>query len=131
MGDYTTLSGDNSDLETPFTCPEYQYVAADDADYVEQCATDEFAEFLWKNQNTSSDDEIDVIWKGESDLAPSSSAIYLQIYNTTSSGWETLDSDNTTGASIETTLSGSIVSTVEDYYDTGNWVSCRVYQEAK
>ena len=87
--------------------------------------------FLWKNQYTSSGATIDVTCIGKSDIALSSSTIYLQIYNTTSSGWETLDFDNTTGANTDTTLSGSIISNVSDYYATGNWVSCRVYQEAK
>jgi hypothetical protein len=53
----------------------------------------------------------------------------LQVYNKTSGLWEELDSDSTTAADTTFTLAGSVGVNISDYYDTGNWVSFRIYQE--
>ena len=125
------MPGDSTDLETAFTCPEYQYVGVDDSDYAVQCATNEYAMFLWKNKNSDSSSDIYVTWKGQSNLDTSTSTMYLQIYNTTTSGWETLASNNTTSPDTEFTLSGSVTSNVSNYYAVDNWINCRIYQEDK
>ena len=125
------LPSDDTDLAIPFTCPEYQYIETVDNDYVEQCATNDFIVFLGKNQNTNNTDQIGVTVSGTSDLAPSSSTVYLQIYNQVTTNWETLDLDNTTGAGTAFYLSGSTTTSGSDYYASGNWASCRVYQEVQ
>jgi len=40
-----------------------------------------------------------------------------------------LDSNNTTAADIDFDLDGSVVANLANYYDDGNWIACRVYQE--
>jgi len=97
---------------------------------VVQTASDEFAIFEWKDQNTNSTDKIEPSWNGQTDRAPSVSTVYLQIYNRNSTTWETLDSDNTTGINTDFDLTGTQSINLSDYYDGSNWVSCRVYQEA-
>jgi len=129
-GDYAALPGDSTDLETVFTCPEYVYVELEDTDYVEQCAAGEYLLFLLKNKHTNNTDTINISCKGQSNIALSEAGLYLQIYNTTTSGWETVDSDTTTGADTPTTLSGTVTTGVSNYYAVDNWVSCRIYQEA-
>ena len=104
-------------------------MAADDADTVEQCATEEHSIFQFKNQNSNNTDNITLYWKGQTDLAPISSTVYLQIYNRNTTTWETVDSDNTTAADTDFVLTNVISVDVSDYYDGSNWVSARVYQE--
>lgn len=86
---------------------------------------------FFDNPDTDSNDVIITNWKGKTNLAPSQSTVYLQIYNRNSDSWETLDSDDTTGSDTEFSLSGTQSSNLSDYYDASNWVACRVYQEAK
>jgi len=64
----------------------------------------------------------------KSTLAPTTSTVFLQIYNQNSTTWETVDSDNTTGANTDFTLTGAIPDLTD--YTNVNLVSCRVYQEA-
>jgi hypothetical protein len=124
------LPANDADLENAFTSQEYTDVYTDDGVRVAQTALDEFAIFEWKDQNTNNTDQIDVQWNGQTDRAPSASTVYLQIYNRNSTTWETLDSDNTTGADTDFDLTGTQAVNLSDYYDASNWISCRVYQEA-
>ena len=101
----------------------------DDGVRVAQTATDEHAIFLFKDKNDNATDGISVTWNGQTDLAPSSSTVYLQIYNRDSTAWENLDSDSTTGVDTDFDLTGSVSENLDDYYDANNWVACRVYQE--
>jgi len=100
----------------------------DDDLYISQTATDEYAIFIWKDRNSNNTDTIKVTYKGKSSLAASTQAIYLEIYNQDGTIWEQLDVDNTTAVDTEFTLTGNIVINVENYYDTDNWIVCRVYQ---
>ena len=102
----------------------------DDNVYVQQDATGEYSIFLWKNQHSNSNEIIIVQWIGKSDRASSTSTVYLQIYNRNTPAWETLDTDNITAANVEFTLSGFQAANLGHYYDGGNWVACRVYQNA-
>lgn len=64
-----------------------------------------------------------------SSLAPTTSTIYLQIYNQVTSEWETVDSDNTTGADTDFILKVDIAD-LTNYKTSSKTISCRVYQEA-
>ncbi len=129
-GDYNILPADDTNLETAFVCTDYIKVTTDDNVYVQQCATDEYVVFLFKQQGAESSSVIIISWKGKSDRAPSDSIISLQIYNRDTTAWETLDTDNATAANVEFTLEGIQSINLADYYDGGNWVACRIYQEA-
>ncbi len=52
-----------------------------------------------------------------------------EIEVTSGGGWETLDSDSTTAIDTEFTLTGEQATDLSNYYDTGNKVALRVYQE--
>lgn len=108
---------------------DYDDVSTENNVYVTQCATDEYTEFLFKNKHVNSTDGFTTTWKGKTDLAPSDSTVYLQVFNRISGLWETKDSDNTTAANTDFTLTGTVDAGVSDYYDAGNWVAWRVYQE--
>ena len=116
-------------MENAFTPDDYDDVALDNGVRVAQTATDEYSAFLFKDKHTE-DAAINVTWNGQSDLAPSDSTIYLQIYNRITPTWETLDSDNTTAADTDFDLEGQVVANLDQYFDNDFWIACRVYQEA-
>lgn len=115
---------------------------------VTQCATDEYTIFLFKKQNVNNTDAIAITWDGQTDLAPASSTVYLQIFNRVSGAWETKDQmpftydfaadydessefyDGVQAANVDFTLTATISADVGNYYDGSNWVSWRVYQQA-
>jgi len=129
-GDENVLPAADDDLENLFTAQEYLDVATDDATRVSQTATDENAIFLFKDQNDNNTDQIDVSWNGQSDLAPSQSPVYLQVYNRTTTSWETVDTDDASNADTDFDLTATISIGLNNYYDVSNWVSYRIYQEA-
>lgn len=126
-----SLALDDTNLSNLFTATEYVEVSIDDAIYADQTATNKYAVVLFKNKSENPTDEIHVSWTGKTSIAPSVSTVYLQIYNRDTGLWETLASDNTSAAGSNFTLTGEKISSVSDYYDGGNWVSCRVYQLAQ
>ena len=68
-------------------------------------------------------------WNGQSTLAPSSSAVILQIYNHDSGEWENVDTEDAEDASVDFSLGGTIPD-LTNYKDAGNVISCRIYQLA-
>lgn len=130
-GDQGSLPASDTNLESLFTTTGYANVLTDDNVYEAQTATDQYAIAQFKNKATNASDQIFVSWTGKSSLAPSTSQVVLQIYNRDTTTWETLDTDSATGADSEFTLTGSKTTNLADYYDSNNWVSCRVYQLAQ
>jgi hypothetical protein len=130
MGDYVALPTDGSNLTTAYTYQNYLDVATDDDIRVQQCSTGGFTLHLFKRQNSNNTDFIYITCQVQSSLAPTSSAVYLQVFNNTSGLWETIDSESLVGADIDFNLTGSVITNLSDYYAVGNWVYFRVYQEA-
>ena len=124
-----SLPTDDGDLENLFTAQEYLEVDNNDGIRVDQSSTGGYSVFLFKNKNDSQE-SITINWDGQSNRAPSDSTVYLQIYNRNSSTWETLDSDSTSAANIDFTLTGNIFTNLSNYYDNNYWISWRVYQQA-
>jgi hypothetical protein len=128
-GDEAALPGDDDNLETFLSPKEIEQISADDADRVSQTATDEFTIVQFKD-HAGSWDYVNVKWNGQSDVAPTSSTVYLQIYNTNTTTWETLDSDSLTAADTDFDLEGT-KDGLANYKDDNGYIICRVYQEAK
>ena len=125
--DITPLPTGKAALANNFTQTNYTEVATDDASTFDLEGSD-FLVVMITEEHTNTTDEITINWNGKSTLAPTSSTIYLQIWNENGSTWETLDSDNTTAADTELTLTGSKTTSLSNYYD-GTTVRARVYQE--
>ena len=106
-GDVAALPADDTDLENQFATADYTTVSTDDGNRVAQTATGEYAIFQFKDKHTNNTDSITVTWNGQSDLAPSSSPVILEIYNHGTSEWDELDRDSTTAANTDFTLTGS------------------------
>jgi len=65
----------------------------------------------------------------QTSLDPSSSTVYLQIYNHNTTTWDTVDSDNSSLPDTDFILTASIAD-LTNYKDGTNVISCRVYQQA-
>ena len=127
-GNYAALPSDDTDLEFIFNGNEYQDVKYEDNVYVAQTAYTQNAVFLFKKQFTDDVSAPTATWIGRTTLAPSSSTVYLQVYNRTSGLWETVDSDNTTAADTKFTLTAVISHGLSNYFDINNFIAFRVYQ---
>lgn len=126
--DIASLPADDTDLSGAFTAQNYTDVATDDNNYVTQSSVGQYAMFLFKDQNTYKAG-CKITWKGKSDYACSSSTVFLQMYNRTTTEWTTVDSDDATAANTEFTLTYTL-SDPTNYVDASFWVACRVYQRA-
>jgi len=119
----------NDDNLTLLTEQEYADVLSDDAIRVSQGAAIEFPIFIFKEKADSSTQTVTAGWNGQSNIAPSSRPVRLQVWNRSSGGWELLDTDNSTAANTDFDLSGNQSTNLSNYYDSNNFISFRVYQE--
>src|SRR6185295_16206573 len=120
----------DANLANLFTSTEYTDVATVDTLYATQSATDQYSIFEFKNKGNAITDNIVVTWIGQSNIAPTISTIYLQIYNRNSATWETVASNSTAGANSDFSLSVTKTTGLSNYYNGSLWVSFRVYQLA-
>lgn len=122
-----SLATTGADRTTLYNPAEFTAVSTDDNVYVEQLGVG-YVNHVFKEVHTTTSDRPTITWKGKTDLDPSTSTVYLQIWNNTGGTWETLDSNNSAAVSTEFTLTGAPVSTMTNYYDSSNIVTWRVYQ---
>lgn len=125
-GDYAALPANDTDLEVNYSTQDYIDVDAKDDVRVAQTATGEYAIHQFKDFIGEAG-TVSLEWEGQSDLAATSSTIFLQIYNHDTPGWETVSSNNTASANTDFSLTGTIPDTT-NYRDAQNIISCRVYQ---
>lgn len=128
-GNYVVLPTNTSDLETPYSEQDELDVAEEDGILVEQSGMLEYMIHQFKDVIEGGENNCTFTWIGQSNLAPSNSTVYLQVYNRDSGSWETIDSNDTENANINFTLSAHM-SDLTDYKDASNIVVARVYQEA-
>jgi hypothetical protein len=124
MGNYAALPAGIDDLENEFTSQQYLDVLDDDGTRVGQAATAEYAIKQFKDYISASTATFN--WNGQSDYAPSSSAVVLQIWNYDTTEWETLTSNDTANADTDFTLSAGKADLTN--YKSDNITVCRVYQ---
>ena len=125
-GDYAELPANDNDLENLYTAGDILNVATKNDEYAEQTATSQYAIHQFKDYagaNTSCNLE----WEGQTNCSPSLSTVFLQIYNRNTSSWETVDSDNTSPANTDFSLTANVAD-LTNYKDASNVISCRVYQ---
>ena len=122
------MPADDTNLDTLYSSQDYIDVNTKNDIRVSQTASDKYAIHQFKNYIGASP-AIDLECELQTDLAPSSSTVLLQIYNRNTPAWETVDSDNTTGANIDFSLIVHIADST-DYKNGSNVISCRVYQDA-
>jgi hypothetical protein len=125
-GDYINLPTNDADLTTIYSEQDVIDVGTSNDVRVGVDGTNfmvhEFKDYVGLAFNAGLNLEV------RSSLAPSSSTVYLQIFNRTSSTWETVASNNTASEDTDFTLSPNIMD-LTNYKDDDLVISCRVYQE--
>lgn len=122
------MPGNDTDLETNYAEGDVTDVSTIDGVRVDQTGTMEFIIHQFKDF-VGAETAVTFTSVGQSTQAPSVSTVFLQVYNRNSTTWETIDSDNTTAANTNFTLSANVAD-LTNYKDASNVVSGRVYQEA-
>lgn len=130
-GFIASLPTDKSNLATSYSTSDETDVATDNNIYVDLEGVDlGYMIHQYKYEHTNNTDNPTATWRGKSNHEPSTSTVYLQIWNNNTSAWEALDSDAVTGAGVEFELTGTKTATVANYYDgASNEVAVRVYQQ--
>ena len=113
-------------METLYSETDYTDVSSKNDVWVNQTGTQQymlhqFKDFVGANVTCQLE------WEGKTTLTPSSSTVYLQIYNLSGTPqWDTVDSDNTSNADTDF----SLLAQIEDLtnYKSNGVISCRVYQ---
>lgn len=83
----------------------------------------------FKKENDNRDDRIKVRIDLKTSLAPTSSPVYLQMWNGITLSWETMDSNNTKDANEDFSLYADVSETTYfDFRETFSEVAVRVYQ---
>jgi hypothetical protein len=126
-GDEVALPADSLDLETLYSAANRADVDTNNEVYVNQSATGQYAIHEFKNFVVKKGGILE--WNGQTDVAPSVSPVYLQIYNTDSGLWEEIDSDSLAEADTDFTLTATI-GDLTNYKTAENVVTCRVYQRS-
>jgi hypothetical protein len=119
------------DLAIVYTDQEVEDVSEDDGTYV--CIDGSSPIYLlhqYKVNNTNHHNYMNIKVKGKVTLDATTSPVYLQIFNMSTSSWETLVTNDYSLSGEEFYLKASIYSDQEDYYDifNENQVTIRVYQ---
>jgi len=127
-GDEAALPAADADLETVYTGGEITNIGTSNDTRVAQTATGQFAIHQFKDFSIG-ETAVTLTWEGQTDFAPATSTVFLQIYNYNTTTWDTVDSDNTTAIDTDFTLTG-IVTPLTNYHSPGNFITCRVYQES-
>lgn len=125
-GDEASLPANDNNLETTYSAGEVTTISASNDTRVGQSASGQYMIHQFKD-SASGETSCTVTWEGQSTLAPSASAVVLQVYNQNTPAWENLDSDNSTNANTDFVLTGSIPD-LTNYVSGGGDLSCRVYQ---
>ena len=128
MGDEAALPGDDTNLENAYTAQNVTDVATSDGTRVEQTGTGEYMIHQFKDF-VGSQTSVTLTCIGQSSLASDTSTVYLEIYNQNTTDWDLVDSDSSTAADTNFTLTGAVAD-LTNYKDGRNVISCRVYQLA-
>jgi hypothetical protein len=122
----SSLPINDNQLGTEYSAGDLTNVATSDDVRVSLYGPYEYMIHQFKN-DASNHDYVTLSWEGRSSLAPSSSPVYLQIYNQNSTTWETVASNSVAAASTDFTLTAN-VSGLTNYKNGDGYISCRVYQ---
>ena len=126
-----SLPSDISDLSYYYDPSGYSAIAVDDNVRTAATSSSNYPVFLFASHNGNDTDAISVTWNGQSTVAASTRKIYLQVYRYgTPSQWITVASSSTALADTDFTLSGSLNSDLDIYYDGNYWTYWRVYQNS-
>ena len=126
-GSYAALPTDDADLSVDYTEQDYTDVSTHNEVRVDRIAdTTEYAIHQFRNY-AGDYSTCTIVTELRSSRAPSSSTVYLQIYDYNSAAWETIDFDNTHAANTDFELTAHM--TALENYKSNGVITCRIYQE--
>lgn len=125
-GNYVSLPTNSNDLETLYTPDEEANVLTRNDIGIGQAGSGQYAVHQFKIL-IGTTPFVQVEWEGHSDLAPMDAPVYLQIYNTSTNSWETVDSNSDADENIDFELEKKLRDTT-NYKDTNGILTARVYQ---
>ena len=118
---------DDADLSVDYTEQDYTDVSTHNEVRVDRiAATTEYAIHQFRNY-AGDYTTCTMLAELRSSRAPSSSTVYLQIYNYNGAVWETVDFDNTHAADTDFELTAHMTDLTN--YKNNSIVTCRIYQE--
>jgi len=120
------LPSDNADLDTLYTEQEETSVSSVDGVLVAQNGSNNYMIHQFK-RFCGDENACEITAVFQSTLAPSSSPVYLQIYNLVTALWETIDSNNTAAQDTNFTMTKEMTDLTQYKGSTGV-ITCRVYQ---
>ena len=126
-GQYAVLPTNDNNLTTPYSDQDNTDVATDYSVRVGQVAADSYHAMHQFKDDVGENTVATFMCNLQSDLAPSASTVYLQIYNQNTLVWDTKDSDGAADADTDFDLIAGDVALAN--YKDDTVVSCRVYQE--
>ena len=91
----SSLPTDDSTVSSFFTSTDYSDVASIDdtrMDFEPSAIEGGYMIKMFRDRNSNNSSQITINWEGQVSITPSSSTVYLQIYNFDSNSWEALDS---------------------------------------
>ena len=127
-GDYLPLPTNNDDLENAYTVQEVIDVSTDNGVRVCQNGTLKNMVHEFKNY-VGTEASCRLNWNGQSSLAPSSSTVYLQIWNINTLTWDTVANNNTADEDTDFSFY-TVINDLTNYKTASQMISCRIYQLA-
>ncbi len=125
--DKTTLPTNDDDLSTIYTDDEETLISTRNNMYVGQTGILKYMVHQFKKY-VGDYTFVSVECEGRSSLSPTDSTVYLQVFNHTTSEWDTIDTQTEGFMDVNFELSAK-VSNLTDYVED-RIISCRVYQFA-
>lgn len=117
-------------MANAFYPTDYTTVSTNDGTYVAQDNSSSYAVFHCQWQHTNNTDNITISWNGKSDFSTSGvhNTASLDIWNYNTSSWELIDTDTTTTAGTDFTMTATVNSNISFYYSGTNVVVFRIKQ---
>lgn len=126
--DDNVLDTNNANIDVSFSSVQVGDVNADDGDYFTEYGS-EYMMRQYKYKHVNNTDNIKFVWSGRSTEATNISPILIQIWNVNSTQWETLARETRIAADVDFTATVVQSTNVSNYYDVGNVVTFRSYQQ--
>jgi hypothetical protein len=128
-GEYIALPANDNNLTTNYSVQDYLDVDTVNNVWVSQDASGgsytihEFKNFTGELSACT----LECV--SQTTLLPSSSTVYLQIYNVNTTTWDTVDSDNSSPVDTNFTLTAYIAD-LTNYKDGSGIITCRTWQKS-
>lgn len=126
-----TLPTNTDPLSTIYDSGDLDDVSADDGTRVDLEGKQNYLihNFTRFNSNEDNTNHINATINLQCSVAPSTTAVILQIYNFDTDSWETVDTESSASADTDFDLTANITTNTENYYDSDFMSHFRVVQD--